>query len=112
KLLMYHGFSDPLVSPKNSLAYIDEVYKRDAAARSDVRLFMLPGVLHCAGGAGPDKVDWLTALDKWAHGGPAPDELNASFASGTGSRKVCAWPKKAVYKGTGDGKSPDQFECK
>jgi Tannase and feruloyl esterase len=112
KLLLYHGFSDPLVSPKMSLAYIDEIYKRDALAKSDVRLFMLPGVLHCAGGAGPDKVDWLTALDKWAGGSAAPDELNASFAAGSGARKVCAWPKKAVYKGTGDGRSPDQFECK
>jgi len=39
-----------------------------------------------------------------------PDELIASFPAG-GSRKLCAYPKKAVYSGTGDGKSPDQFKC-
>ena len=38
-------------------------------------------------------------------------ELTAGFGGG-GARKVCAWPKQAVFKGTGDGKSPDQFECK
>ena len=72
---------------------------------------MMPGVMHCAGGPGPDRVDFIDALDKWVAGAAAPEELTASFAAG-GSRKLCAWPKQAVYKGTGDGKSPDQFECK
>lgn len=111
KLLWYHGWSDSALSPLMSIRYYDQVMAKDASASKDVKLFMLPGVLHCAGGPGPDRIDYLDALDKWATGGPAPDELTASFAAG-GSRKVCAYPKKAVYKGTGDGKSPDQFECK
>jgi hypothetical protein len=87
------------------------VMARDPSAAGDVRLFMLPGVLHCAGGPGPDRVDYLDALDAWSRGGPAPTELTAGFAAG-GSRKLCAHPKRAVFKGTGDGKSPDQFECR
>jgi feruloyl esterase len=111
KLLMYHGWSDAALSPLMSIRYVDEVYARDASARQDVRLFMLPGVLHCQGGPGPDRVDYLDVLDRWATKGEAPSEMTASFASG-GSRRVCAYPAQAVYKGSGDGRSPDQFECR
>lgn len=111
KLLMYHGWSDSALSPLMSLDYLDKVYAHDATAKNDVRLFMLPGVMHCQGGPGPDRIDYLDALDKWVSDGAAPEELTAGFGGG-GARKVCAWPKQAVYKGAGDGKSPDQFECK
>jgi feruloyl esterase len=92
--------------------YVDAVLARDATAAADVRLFLLPGVLHCAGGPGPDRVDYLDALDAWAHGGAAPAELTARFATGGGARKVCAYPKRAVFTGAGDGRSPNQFECR
>jgi feruloyl esterase len=111
KLLMYHGWSDSALSPLMSIDYLDKVYAHDATAKNDVRLFMLPGVMHCAGGPGPDRVDYLDALDKWVTTSTAPEELPAGFLAG-GTRKVCAWPKQAAYKGSGDGKSPDQFECK
>jgi hypothetical protein len=111
KLLLYHGWSDPALSALMTTRYVDAVMARDPSAAGDVRLFMLPGVLHCAGGPGPDRVDYLDALDAWSRGGPAPTELTAGFAGG-GSRKLCAHPKRAVFTGTGDGKSPDQFECK
>ncbi|MEQ1784406.1 MAG: tannase/feruloyl esterase family alpha/beta hydrolase, partial [Hyphomonadaceae bacterium] len=111
KLLMYHGWSDSALSPLMSTGYVDKVYANDATATNDVRLFMLPAVGHCLGGPGPDRVDYLDALDKWVSSKTAPEELVASFPA-SGSRKVCAYPKKAVYGGTGDGKSPDQFQCK
>ena len=111
KLLMYHGWSDSALSPFMSTNYLDKVYANDATAKNDVRLFMMPGVMHCAGGPGPDRADYLDVLDKWVAGGPAPEEITSGFASG-GARKLCAYPKQAVYKGTGDGKSPDQFDCK
>jgi len=111
KLLLYHGWSDAALSPFMTTRYVDAVVARDAGAKADVRLFLLPGVMHCFGGPGPDRVDWLGALDAWAGGGKAPDELTAGFATG-GARKVCAYPKKAVFSGSGDGKSPDQFECR
>lgn len=111
KLLMYHGWSDAALSPLMSIRYVDEVYARDPSAKDDVRLFMLPGVLHCQGGPGPDRVDYLDVLDRWATRGEIPSEMTASFSSG-GSRRVCAYPSQAVYKGAGDGRSPDQFECK
>lgn len=111
KLLMYHGWSDAALSPLMSTTYVDRVYAHDATARNDVRMFMLPAVGHCAGGPGPDRVDYLDALDAWVTSKAAPDELTASFASG-GARRVCAYPDRQIYTGTGDGKSPDHFTCK
>lgn len=111
KLLMYHGWSDAALSPLMSTAYVDRVYAHDSTARNDVRMFMLPAVGHCAGGPGPDRVDYLDALDNWVTSKAAPDELTASFASG-GGRKVCAYPNTQTYMGAGDGKSPEHFTCK
>jgi feruloyl esterase len=113
KLLMSHGWTDATISARGTVAYTDAVYKHDAAARNDVRLFLVPGMGHCGGGPGAQRVDWLTTLDKWVATGKAPEELEAGFSpqQGGGARKLCAWPKKAVFKGAGDGKSPDQFAC-
>jgi hypothetical protein len=116
KVLMFHGLIDPTISARGTMEYTDEVYAHDAASKNDVRFFTIPGMGHCGGGPGPSRVDWLGVLDKWATGGPAPDEIDASFAPQAngqgGARKLCAWPKRQVFKGTGDGRSPDQFECK
>lgn len=111
KLLMYHGWSDSALSPLMTLDWYDKVVANDASVKSDLRLFMMPGVMHCAGGPGPDRADYLDALDKWVSTGVAPEELPVSFAGG-GTRKLCAWPKQAVYKGAGDGKNADQFDCR
>jgi feruloyl esterase len=117
KVLMFHGLIDPTISARATTDYADKVLKHDATAANDVRLFMIPGMGHCAGGPGPSRVDWLSILDAWSAGGPAPQEVDAAFApqangQGGGARKLCAWPKKQVFKGAGDGRSPDQFECK
>ena len=42
-----------------------EVKARDPKMDEYVRMFMMPGVLHCGGGAGPDNVDWAAAIDGW-----------------------------------------------
>ena len=39
----------------------------DSGVRDYFRLFMMPGVLHCAGGPGPDNADWTTALVDWSN---------------------------------------------
>ena len=84
---------------------------KDATAKNDVQALHAPRRAPLRRRPRPRPHRLLDALDKWATGGAAPEELTASFAAG-GARKVCAYPKKAVYKGTGDGKSPDQFECR
>ena len=110
KLLIYHGWSDAALSALASIEYVDAVYARDQSARDDVRLFLMPGVLHCAGGPGPWQVDIIEAAAQWDETGTAPDTLVAGFAEGGGARPLCAYPKRAVYVG-GDGRDPASFEC-
>ena len=111
KLLMYHGWSDAALSALATIDYVERVYARDPSARDDVRLFLMPGVLHCAGGPGPWMVDYLDAIEQWVAAGEAPDTLTAGFVGGNGGRPLCAYPAQASYIG-GDGNSPASFECR
>ena len=111
KLLIYHGWADAALSALASIRYLDRVYARDASARDDVRLFLMPGVLHCAGGPGPWMVDYVDAIERWDETGVAPDQLMAGFQEGGGGRPLCAYPTKQTHVG-GDGRSPESFECR
>ena len=64
RLIMYHGWADPLVAPGTSVNYYNSVVKALGGASktmSAVRLFMVPGMGHCAGGEGPNTFDMVTA---------------------------------------------------
>lgn len=111
KLLMYHGWADVALSAQMSIDYVERVYARDAAARGDVRLFMMPGVLHCAGGTGPWRVDFLEALETWHATGDAPEALSAGYADKPGERRLCAWPAQAHYV-RGDPETLAAWECR
>ena len=111
KLLLYHGWSDSALTAHRTIDYVEEVYARDDTSRSDVRLFMMPGVLHCMGGDGPSQVDWISALETWHESGTAPTELEAAFMGAQGARKICAFPQKAHYVGD-DPRDPTSFECR
>lgn len=111
KLLMFHGWADVALSANMSTNYVDRVYALDPSARDDVRLFMMPGVLHCAGGAGPSRVRFLDALDAWHRTGVAPNELAASYPDKPGARKLCAWPQQAHFV-SGDPDTVDAYECR
>ena len=83
KLVLWHGWSDPALTALGD----DEVLRAGAGARSEradyVRMFMMPGVLHCAGGPGPDRVDWAAVIDDWVEKGAAPERIVATkMASG------------------------------
>ncbi|MFT3905972.1 MAG: tannase/feruloyl esterase family alpha/beta hydrolase [Steroidobacteraceae bacterium] len=125
KLIIYHGYADPMITPLASIQYYRSVvdfFGRQAkskSALSDVqqfaRLFMLPGVGHCGGGAGPDQFDGMQALQDWVERRQAPARIVAAHVSGgktDRTRPLCAWPAKAVYKGTGDSNDAANFECK
>ena len=88
KLIIYHGWADPLITPGGTVNYV-----RDAMARSGgrevtedfMRLFLLPGVYHCSGGPGEDTVDWLTQIQKWVEDGQAPATVTASKVARDGT---------------------------
>jgi len=113
KLLVYHGWTDGLLSPWNSIAYWEAVNARMGAARVPgfFRLFMAPGVDHCRGGAGPDRFDALSAVMAWRERGQAPDRLIAGTASGNRTRPLCPHPQVARYSGTGSTDEAASFRC-
>ena len=115
KLIIDNGWMDGSMSAYNTIKYYESVLAHDATARKDVRLFLRPGVAHCNGGPGPDKTDYLTAIDEWVESGKAPDQLPAYWLDEklqpTGSRLLCAYPKVAKYDGKGDTRDVASFSC-
>ena len=115
KLLLWHGWADPALNPLATVRYYDRVVARDPGAAEDVRLFMMPGVLHCAGGQGADQVDRLAAIVDWVEKGEAPTRLVASKRVGADvvrTRPLCMYPQAAIYKGSGSTDEAANFTCR
>lgn len=84
KLLMWHGWQDPLVLPDQSVDYYRLVEARmggQTAAQDFVRLFMIPGQGHCweIPSGHPDQFDPLDALEAWVEQGQPPQALDLSM---------------------------------
>jgi feruloyl esterase len=111
KLIQYHGWSDPQISPFNSTQYYSRVRETlGAGIDNGYRLFMAPGMAHCGGGEGPNTFDMVGALERWVEQGQAPDQILASRQSRT--RPLCPYPQIAVYKGAGSIDEAASFACK
>jgi hypothetical protein len=78
-------------------------------------LFLLPGVLHCAGGTGCDNVDWVDLIQSWVENKQAPDRvISSKMAQGkaTATRPVYPYPKVTVYSGSGDASQEKSYKVK
>jgi Tannase and feruloyl esterase len=128
KLILYHGWNDPAISPLNTIAYYDSVVAKlgPAQAESSVRLYMVPGMAHCAGGPGPSAFGQLgiptakgagalSLLEDWVETGKAPTELVATKYSADKkvqmTRPLCPYPQLAKYAGRGDPEDSASFSC-
>jgi feruloyl esterase len=117
KLIHYHGWADPQISPSNSTQYYTRVVDAggDAdAVRRSYRLFMAPGMAHCGGGEGPNAFDTLGALEAWVEHGRAPDQIVASHSTGgrvDRTRPLCPYPQMATYKASGSIDEAANFVC-
>ena len=117
KLLLYAGWSDPILPGGDPIHYYEEVTHamggRDAT-ESFARLFMMPGVGHCSGGPGPDTIDPVTAVEAWVEKGVAPEKLIATkleAGKAVRERPLCAYPRVAKYSGTGSTDIAASFSC-
>lgn len=116
KLLMYHGWADPLVSPDTSLIMYKQISSAvgSASAAKSLALFMVPGMGHCQGGPGTDVFDKVAALDAWVESGKKPQSIAASHMTNgvvDKTRPLCAYPMSAHYSGTGSTDDAKNFRC-
>ncbi len=115
KLLMYHGWADPLVTPDASLIMFKRINEAvGPAAANSLALFMVPGMGHCQGGPGTDVFDKVAALDRWVESSARPQSIVASHMTGTvvdRTRPLCAYPATAHYIGSGSTDDARNFRC-
>ena len=142
KMIQYHGWGDSAIAPMSSIDYYNEVSevvraKPGKGNLKDIqdfyRLFMVPGMAHCAGGAGPNvfgqifaapppsndaEHDILTALEHWVEHGVAPERIIATHyinntpANGVQlQRPLCPFPQVARLIGHGDPSDANSFRC-
>lgn len=128
KLIIYHGWADPLISSANGINYFNALAAQDvddarpgsaavARTQNHARLFMVPGMFHCTGGPGPNTFDALTPLVDWVEQGVAPETIVATkFVDDTPpavqmTRPLCVFPKTARYNGSGSTNDAANFRC-
>jgi feruloyl esterase len=117
KLILYHGWNDQLIAPRNSVNYYNSVARAlggPATVKDSIRLFMAPGMNHCGGGDGPFSFDGVSAIEQWVEQGKAPDQIIASHLTGgktDRTRPLCPYPETAKYKGSGSTDEAANFVC-
>jgi hypothetical protein len=132
KLILYHGWSDAAIPAQNVINYYESVVKKMGAKQSEgfVKLYMVPGMQHCAGGSGPNSFgqggvaqgeprnNIAAALEQWVEKGIAPNEIIATrYKTGSNppvaerTRPLCVYPQVARYKGSGSTDDAANFVC-
>jgi len=118
KLLVYHGWSDPLIAPLDTVDYYENVIKTMGASKTHgfMRVFLVPGMGHQPPStSGPIAFDMLAPLEQWVEGGDAPARIDVSYVHDERverTRPVCPYPQMAIYTGTGSSDSAANFTCK
>jgi feruloyl esterase len=115
KLLLYHGWADPAIQPEHTVNYYNSVVSKMGPNQNNwMQLFMVPGMGHCSGGAGPNQIDWMGALETWREKGQTPASIIGKGKIGETqmSRPLCPHPQVATYKGSGDIHEAANFVCK
>jgi hypothetical protein len=140
KLIQYHGWGDAAIAPYSSVVYFTSVQAAMGrkshghvdldATRGFYRLFMVPGMSHCGGGAGANVFgngtaaqadadhDVVVALDRWVEVGTAPNQIIATRFTDNNrakgvemTRPLCPYPQEAHYQGQGDTNDAANFAC-
>ncbi len=134
KLIMYHGWADPLIPSQTSINYFNALVADHSRGfqqasfvpggnpnlqrtQSYARLFMVPGMYHCSGGPGPNVFDALSPLVAWVEKGVAPETIIATkFVNDAPpavqmTRPLCVFPKVARYNGSGSPSIAANFTC-
>ncbi len=126
KLILFHGWEDQLVPSYVSIDFFQALARRDDEAARNSRLYMDPGVGHCAGGNGADSMDLVTVATKWVEQGAEPGSYRnpvdawkrggasapADIGGAAFTRPLCPYPSYAQYAGHGDVDSAASYACR
>lgn len=121
KLIMWHGWADHALMAERTIQYYDDMANGIGGRRKAeqfTRLYLAPGMHHCAGGPGPNSFDMLTALERWVEHRDAPGPIVATKyvndvpAQGVQrTRPLCPYPSVARYDGSGSIDDAANFRC-
>ncbi len=114
KLLLSHGWADGLIPTMSTVNFYTELTAHLGPKKAqDTRLFLIPGMGHCAGGDGPFVFDAISTIDKWVENGHAPERIVVSNPPGAPARTrpLCPHPQEAVYSGAGSTDDEKSFMC-
>ena len=132
RMIQYAGWADTAIAPENGLNYYRAVESSIGDPHDFYRVFMVPGMAHCSGGAGPNAFgngtvngpvidaehDVLKALESWVEQGVAPKQIIATHyvnnlpTDGVQfQRPLCPYPERGEYIGQGDPNSASNFQC-
>lgn len=135
KLILWHGWSDPLLPAEATIAYYQKALRQSGAkAANQIRLFMVPNVQHCAGGPGPDALGQIgapsakdspersvgAAIQSWVEQGRVPETIVGRRGmimammhpnAPQKERLICAYPKRAVLTAGGDADKAASYTC-
>ena len=133
KLILYHGWNDPAISPTNTVLYFESVEREMGKEKAEtfLRLYMVPGMEHCAGGpgasaagqlgtetAGGPKYGLFDSLENWVEKGSPENVIATKYEEGPNgamkaafTRPLCAYPQVAGYTGSGDPSEAANFAC-
>ncbi len=133
KLIIFMGWADPVGAPPEAINYFQAMRAATPGADGFARLYMVPGMAHCAGGPGATNMssatrdseppvgdarhDMALALQDWVEQGRAPGVLFATHYAGGGAprtvafqRPLCPYPQVARYRG-GPSAEASSFAC-
>ena len=135
KLILFHGWSDAAIPAPGTVDYRNKVVARmgEKQAGAFMRLFVVPGMHHCAGGTGPSDfgqssvpapgdgpaTSLAAALEVWVEQGRAPEQVIARQSPQFGAPKVqpvrtgliCAYPKRAMLKSGANPQVAESYAC-
>ncbi|MBC7925621.1 MAG: tannase/feruloyl esterase family alpha/beta hydrolase [Bryobacteraceae bacterium] len=133
KLVLYHGWNDPAIPATGTIRYYDSVVANTGSkdATDFLRLYMVPGMLHCNGGPGANtfgqfgppqsdpRRDLAAAVERWVEQGVPPDRITATKYKNddraddiVATRPICPWPQVAKWTGIGSSSDAINFVCK
>ncbi len=115
KLLLSHGWADGLIPSMSTVNFYTDLTSHvgPEKAASGTRLFMIPGMGHCAGGDGPFVFDAISTIDTWVETKRAPERIVVSNppSAPARTRPLCPWPQEAAYSGQGSSDDEKNFKC-